>query len=168
MRRIVYILLALGLLASAPGLTSCKTTEENYKKAYEAAVEKRNEGYTQEEIDRMAREEAIPRTLFRGDSIPVKGMYVNTVKLNDSVTPALKYNVVVATFKQQFNAKSVLSRLAEAGYSNGRLLIDKEQNYYVAAFTTASLGEAVAELHKLQKSSPVAMRSPFPYILRKP
>lgn len=150
------------------GATACKTTEENYRKAYEAAVEKQNEGYTEEEILNMAREEAIPRTVFNGDSIPMKGVYVNTVKLDPPVAAALRYNVVVATFKQKFNAMSVLDRLRHGGYSDGRLLIDKDQTYYVAAYTTDTLKNAVETLRSLEKSSPVAMKSPCPYILRKP
>lgn len=157
------------LLAVSPTmLHSCKTSEENYKKAYEAAVEKQNEGYTEEEILNMAKEEAIPRTLFNGDSIPMKGVYVNTVKLDPPVEAARRYNVVVATFKQKFNAMSVLDRLRAAGYTDGRLLIDRDQRYYVAASTTDTLADAVATLRELQKSSPVAMKSPCPYILRKP
>lgn len=156
------------LLALASMLPSCKTSEDNYRKAYQAAVGKRNEAYTGEEVSLMAREEAIPRTLFRGDSIPMKGLHVNTVKLDPPVEVARRYNVVVASFKQQFNAKSVLSRLREAGYPDGRLLIDRDQNYYVAPVSTDSLAEAVDALRRFQSSSPVPVRSPFPYILRKP
>ena len=156
------------LLVLASMLPSCKTSEDNYRKAYQAAVEKQNEAYTGEEVSLMAREEAIPRTLFRGDSIPMKGLHVNTVKLDPPVEVARRYNVVVACFKQQFNAKSVLSRLREAGYPDGRLLIDRDQTYYVAPVSTDSLAEAVDALRRFQSSSPVPVRSPFPYILRKP
>ena len=91
------------LIAAASALSGCKTTEANYRQAYERALEKRNEGLTQEEIAAIAREEAIPRTLFRGDSIPLKGMYVKCVE-GGVDGKALKYNVVVASFKQRFNA----------------------------------------------------------------
>lgn len=163
-----YILYPLAATALCLAPTSCKTTEANYKKAYEAAVEKQNEGYTDEEITAMAREEAIPKTVYKGDSIPMRGVYVNTVKLDPPVATALRYNVVVASFKQRFNAMSVLSRLQAAGYDNCRLLIDKDQLYYVAASTTDSLDDAVATLRQLKDSSPVALKPPFPYILRRP
>lgn len=159
--------LTLALLAVG-ATSSCKTSEENYKKAYEAAVEKQNEGYTDEEIINMAREEAIPRTVYKGDSIPIKGVYVNTVKLDPPVNAALRYNIVVATFKQRFNAMSVLDRLRAAGHNDGRLLIDKDQTYYVAAYTTDTLANAVETLRLIEKEPPVAMKSPCPYILRKP
>ncbi len=163
-RLIQTILLAV----AAVTLHCCKTSEENYKKAYQAAVEKQNEGYTEEEILNMAREEAIPRAVFNGDSIPMKGVYVNTVKLDPPVAAASRYNVIVATFKQKFNAMSVLDRLRDSGYDDGRLLIDRDQTYYVAASTTDTLAQAVETLRQLQKSSPVAMKSPCPYILRRP
>lgn len=162
------IKLLTGVLLLSVIFTACKTTEENYRKAYETALEKQNEGYTSDEITQMAREEAIPRTLFNGDSIPLKGMYVSTVKLDPPVTAASRYNVIVATFKQKFNAMSVLTRLRDAGYNNGRLLIDRDQTFYVAASTTDTLKNAVATLKELEKSSPVVMKSPCPYILRKP
>jgi|InofroStandDraft_1065614.scaffolds.fasta_scaffold00138_68 hypothetical protein len=156
------------LAAAAVTLHCCKTSEENYKKAYQAAIEKQNEGYTEEEILNMAREEAIPRAVFNGDSIPMKGAYVNSVKLDPPVAAASRYNVIVATFKQKFNAMSVLDRLRDSGYDDGRLLIDRDQTYYVAASTTDTLARAVETLRQLQKSSPVAMKSPCPYILRRP
>ena len=148
--------------------TSCKTTEANYRKAYEAAVEKQNEGYTSGEIAAMAREEAIPRTVYKGDSIPLKGEYVNTVKSDPPVSAAKRYNVVVATFKQKFNAQSVAKRLTEAGYTDVRLLIDRHQQYYVNAFSSDSLDEAVAFLRRITANPPMPLRSPCPYILRKP
>ena len=131
------------LLVLASMLPSCKTSEDNYRKAYQAAVEKQNEAYTGEEV-----------SLMRQPDPPVE--------------VARRYNVVVASFKQQFNAKSVLSRLREAGYPDGRLLIDRDQTYYVAPVSTDSLAEAVDALRRFQSSSPVPVRSPFPYILRKP
>lgn len=159
--------LTLALLAVG-AFSACKTSEENYKKAYEAAVERQNEGYTDQEIIDMAREEAIPRTVFNGDSIPLKGVYVNTVKLDPPVNAALRYNVVVATFKQKFNALSVLDRLRAAGFPDGRLLIDKDQTYYVAAHTTDTLADAVETFRQIERERPVAMKSPCPYILRRP
>ena len=153
------------LIAAASALSGCKTTEANYRQAYERALEKRNEGLTQEEIAAIAREEAIPRTLFRGDSIPLKGMYVKCVE-GGVDGKALKYNVVVASCKQRFNASSVMKRLAAAGCSSPTLLADADERYFIAAQTTASLDSAVATMHSLQGNSPVALRPPFPYILQ--
>lgn len=149
-------------------LPCCKTSEENYKKAYLTAIEKRDESYTDEEIDLMTREEAIPRAVYKGDSIPLKGVYVNTVKLDPPVAACKRFNVIVATFKQRFNAQSVLGRLRKADYPDCRLLIDKDETYYVAAYTTDTLDRAVEMLRHIEKNPPLQMKSPCPYILRKP
>lgn len=161
-RTFIILFAILGLLAG------CKTTEENYRNAYQTAVAKQNEGYTAEEIALMRHEEAIPRTVYKGDSIPLRGVYVNTVKLDPPVPAASRYNVVVASFKQRFNATSAMDRLRDGGYPEAFLLIDKDQNFFVAASTTNSLDSAVTTLRQLEKASPVACRSPFPYILRRP
>lgn len=155
-------LVALGLLFS------CRTTEANYRKAYETAVEKRNEAYTSDEVARINHEEAIPKTLYKGDSIPLRGRYVNTLKTDPPVTPAKKYSVVVASFKQKFNANSVATRLREQGYTDVRILVDRDNTYFVAATSFPTLGEAVASLETVRATTPVPMRSPFPYILQKP
>lgn len=168
MKLLKYIPVLLLTVIALFGTTSCKTSEENYKKAYEAAVEKQNEGYTREEIASMAHEEAIPKSVYKGDSIPIKGIFVNTVKLDPPVEAAQRYNIVVASFKQKFNAMSVLDRLRQAGYAEPRLLVDKEQTFYVAAVSTPSLDEAVENLREIQKNPPLAFRPPCPYILRKP
>jgi hypothetical protein len=163
----LYASLMLAAL-TLTAVTSCKTTEENYKNAYEVALEKHNEGYTDDEIKNMAHEEAIPKTVYKGDSIPLKGAYVSTVKLDPPVSTTLQFNVVVATFKQKFNATSVMNRLKEAGYEDARLLIDRDQTYYVAATTSSTISDAVASLKEISAKAPISFHSPCPYILRKP
>lgn len=145
----------------------CKTTEANYRSAYEKALEKRNEGLSADEIAAFAREEAIPRTVFRGDSIPLRGAYVKCVAggVGGQVLP---YSVAVATFRQKFNAESVFKRLQAAGFSRAALLIDKDEHYLVVATTDSTLETAVGEFRRVESSSPVPMRSPFPYILHRP
>ncbi len=165
MKKLVYGGVALAFAATT--LTGCKTTEENYRSAYEIAKAKKTEGLTEGEIAGMAREEAAPKSVYKGDSIPLKGMYVKLAE-SANVTAPLTYNVVVASFKQRFNARSVYNRLREGGYPDALILADRDETYFIAAQTTASLDSAVATLHALEKESPVALRAPFPYIIRKP
>jgi len=148
-------------------LGGCKTTEANYQSAYEKAMSKRTEGLTAEEIAGFRREEAMPKTVYKGDSIPLKGMYVKHVEggVNNR---ALTYNVIVAAFKQRFNAGSVLTRMRDGGYDQAVLLQDRDGKYYIGAVTTASLDSAVVALHKLEQASPVVLREPYPYILKRP
>lgn len=155
------------LLLATLTLQACKTTEENYRAAYDVAKAKKDEGLTNEEITGMLREEAMPKSVYKGDSIPLKGLYVRYVEggIDDR---ALRYNVVAASFMQQFNAHSVFTRLRDGGYPNPVILEDKDGRYYVAALTTASLDTAVATLRQLQSASPVSLRPPYPYILERP
>lgn len=104
------------LLLSLSLLISCKTTEENYRSAYEVAKARQTEGLTDREIAAMQREESLPKVVYKGDSIPLKSVYVKWVEGGAGGT-ALRYNVVVNSFKQQFNARSVLMRLRDAGYA---------------------------------------------------
>ncbi len=157
-------LICLGILAMLA--TGCRTTEKNYREAYEKALEKRNEGLTEEERSAIDREIATPKSVYRGDSIPLKTMWVNTVAATTS-TAAMEYSVVAGSFRQQFNATSAMERLRQGGYPDAFLLIDPEKNFIVAATTTASLDSAVVELRKLESASPIQLRAPYPFILRK-
>lgn len=152
---------------AAIAFPSCKTTEENYRNAYEVAKAKQTEGLTADEIAGLQREEAMPRTVYNGDSIPLKGMYVKHIE-GGVDNKALRYNVIVASFRQQFNARSLMTRLRDNGYPDAVLLADKDGRYYIGTLTTASLDSAVSVLHSLSESSPVALRTPYPYILQKP
>lgn len=154
------------MFAAACMFTGCKTTEANYSAAYEIAKQKKDAGLTDEELAGFRREEAMPKTVYKGDSIPLKGMYVKRVE----GAQVHLYTVVAASFKQLFNARSVMKRLQEAGgeWSEPVLLQDpRDQRYYVGAFTTASLDSAVTAMRHLEASSPVTLTSPNPFILRK-
>lgn len=163
--KILRIAAVAAILATV--LPACKTTESNYRNAYEAAKAKQNQGLTPEEIAGLSREEAMPKTVYKGDSIPLKGMYVKHIE-GGAHNRALRYNVIVASFRQQFNARSLMTRLRENGYPNAVLLADKDERYYIGTLTTSSLDSAVTALRALSVSSPVALRTPFPYILQKP
>lgn len=147
-------------------LGGCKTTEENYQRAYDIAKAKKTEGLTAEEISGFRREAETPKTVYKGDSIPLKAMYVSRVEGGADIR-AMRYNVIVASFKQRFNAMSVFNRLKDGGYPDAVVLSDKDARYYIGAVTTASLDTAVMAMKTLQSASPVAMQSGCPYILEK-
>lgn len=158
------LIIAVGcVFAGAYMFTGCKTTEANYSAAYEIARQKRDSGLTAEEAAALKREAEIAGTVYKGDSIPLKGMYVKRVEGAELQS----YTVVVASFKQLFNSQSVMKRLAAGGWEAQILLQDpREQVYYVGAVSTASLDSAVSVLHRLEKDAPVAMKAPCPFILR--
>lgn len=163
----VFIPIMAGFLLSL-GMTGCKTTEENYQKAYDIAKAKKTEGLTEEEATGFKREAEMPKTVYRGDSIPLKSVYVRYVEGGGDAKRAQRYNVVVASFRQRFNAMSAFNRMKAGGYPDAIVLADRDERYYVGAVTTASLDTAVGVLEDLRRESPVALGSPHPYILQKP
>ena len=78
MRRLTIAVAVTALLGLMLG--SCKTTEENYQRAYDIAKAKKTEGLTAEEISGFKREAETPKTVYKGDSIPLKAMYVSWVE----------------------------------------------------------------------------------------
>lgn len=154
--------------AALAALTGCKTTEANYRTAYERTLAKQNEGYSDELLDDMRREEAIPRTLYKGDSIPLRAMYFNTVKEDSATRAALKYNVVTGIFAQRFNANSAVTRLRENGWPDALMLVNGDRKYIISAYTTQNLDSAVTVWRRMVSEPPYRLPSPFPYILQRP
>lgn len=163
----VFIPILLGFAMSF-GVTGCKTTEENYQKAYDIAKAKKAEGLTEEEAAGFKREAEMPKTVYKGDSIPMKSVYVRYVEGGGDAKQAKRYNVIVASFRQRFNAMSAFNRMKAGGYPDAIVLADRDERYYVGAITTVSLDSAVSVLDDLRRESPVALGSPHPYILQKP
>ena len=75
--------------------------------------------------------------------------------------------MVTGTFRQRFNANSAMERLRAGGYPEAFLLVDGDKNFIVAASTTASLDTAVSRMRALETASPIPLRPPYPFILRK-
>ncbi|MBD5224993.1 MAG: hypothetical protein HDS68_03370 [Bacteroidales bacterium] len=151
-------------LAAGCVFTGCKTTEANYAAAYEIAREKRDAGLTAEAAEGLKREAAIAGTVYNGDSIPLKGIYVKRIEGAD----AKPYTVVVASFKQLFNSRSVMKRLETGGWNEPVLLQDpRDEVYYVGAMTTASLDSAVSALRRIENDPPLQMKALCPFILRR-
>ena len=161
--RIAMIIVA----AFAVTITSCKTTEANYRAAYEAAKQKTAESRGIEgTIYEKIRNEAIDsRLIVEGDSIPM--MTVNVKIAASTTTPDIvkRYSVVVNQFKQIFNAKSQMSRLRENGYPDAFVLETAEPLYYVVATTTDDGQEAKKAYTNIRKDKLVVLRQPFPWIL---
>ena len=168
MRKTIFAALAAIILPLL--LPSCKTTQENYQKAYEITKAKRDAGLTEEELNGIAREEAMPKTVYNGDSIPLNSKYVKVEASPTGLRAARRYTVVVGSMRQLFNAKSLYNRMIEAGYNDAILLADAQKTYYIGALTTSSLDSAVTLLRTISEPSkaPVPMKAPFPYILRNP
>lgn len=161
-------LLTLIAAALLLGLCACRTTEANYRAAYEKTKEQQNAGLSREEIEGFAREENTHNVTRNGDTIPLRGVYVNTVVEGGIDKPALRYNVVLAYFTQRFNANSAIGRVRQAGLDRACLLIDRDKKYYVSAYNSNDLDSALTMLYQIKAHPPIGLRAPYPYILEKP
>ncbi|MDE6353164.1 MAG: SPOR domain-containing protein [Muribaculaceae bacterium] len=167
MKNTIYSIIAISLICST--FTSCKTSEKNYRAAYELAQQKKTE--SDGETDNLIKKEEGPQsTLIDGVVLPVKSVYTSPVRDIEGFDPAdvKKYNVVIASFRQLFNAKSVRKRAITAGFDKAYILVDRDKVYYVVAQSYSTAAEAEAALKKVTKAEPVVMKSPYPYILRRP
>ena len=169
--RKIFVLL-FGILACTLVFTGCKTTEANYRKAYEKAVADNDRGVT--EFDKTIYSRI--RSQMRDLSYTLDGRDVTTRLMRVKVTPdgggipewLRKYSVVVAEFKQLFNAKSMRSRLVDAGYSRTFLVENGEPYYYIVLDSTNDLLQAVELADSVAASFPLPLKEGFPYILEQP
>lgn len=92
---------------------SCKTTEENYKAAYDIAVKKQESGAGRDVSSYISRERRLNEYKQVGtDSVRIVIEHVSIV--DGPVNNAKKYGVVVGEFKQVFNARSYRDRINNA------------------------------------------------------
>ena len=152
----------------AIAITSCKTTEENYRAAYELAKDKRTET-GDSLVTSQLRSSTVPRLKVIGaDTLPVRTIYVSSYRDNQSDVPQgtlKKYLIVVGQFKQIFNAGSMAKRLVDSGYKNAFVVYDRQKDYYVVAEAVDSSSEASSKLREIEEDKSVVIRSPYPYVL---
>lgn len=160
-----------GLVAVALAVPGCKPSEKSYREAYEKAVADNDRGVTDFENTIYNR--------YRGQmrEVPVEldGRTVNTRTIPVKVTPdgggirewLRKYSVVVAEFKQRFNANSMRTRFTDAGYPRSFLVENAEPYYYVVVGSSDNLADMCALADSVAASSPVPLKEGFPYILSK-
>ncbi|MBD5267914.1 MAG: hypothetical protein HDS41_07070 [Bacteroides sp.] len=164
MRRILSGLCLVMLLVAS----GCKTTEANYRAAYEVAKEKSADKSPVDGTvyDQMRREAIDSRLIVSGDSLPMLTVQVATVPEYSTPESVKQYSVVVNQFKQVFNAKSQVARLRESGYPGALLVVTAEPLYYVVAESVATPDEAAAAFKKVMEDKNIVKKSPFPWILR--
>ena len=164
MKKTLYLLL---VLAATVVLTSCHSSEQNYREAYEKAMERRQTGIGAETYAKIEAERQRYTHVINGDS--VRMVYVNANVAIDSTDVAQDYNVVVATFSQRINAKSYRDRLREeCGLTGSYVLFGgKDKQYFVVAQGFDNSGDAAAMLRDLDKRVCIKILEPLPWILKK-
>ncbi len=160
------ILLLVLLVAMLP---SCKTTEENYKASYDCAREQKEAttpldstiyARIRQEAQRDARDFVDENLVVVTERVKV------TPDQGVETHPLEQYNVMVAQFKQLFNAKSMRDRLRDAGFSDAMVVETAEPLYYVVAGVAPTEGDVSALVKRLRKQSAVAVREPYPQVLK--
>ena len=160
------------MLLAGIALTGCKTSEENYRKAYERATAKNDRNVTEFENTIYNRY----RGQVRDVAVDLDGRTVNTKVIRVKVTPdgggirewLKKYSVVVGEFKQLFNARSMQTRFVDAGYPRAFLVENGEPYYYIVIDSSNDLAAMEVLADSLRQSSPIPLKDDFPYILQTP
>lgn len=158
------------MLTAAAMLTACKPSEKNYRAAYEAAKAKEETTPLEETIYANIRKEARHRDfIVAGDTIPMTTQFVSfTTEAGGDIKDFHTYNIVVAQFKQLFNAKAMLRRAVEAGYTNAFVVQTREPLYYVVVRSVVAPKAAKAALDSVAAEQRLPMKEPAPWILRTP
>lgn len=150
-------------------LASCKTSESNYRAAYEKTMAAREDSQDETIYNAHRRNLASQAVISGGDTIPVVIERVSVVVRDGEAKPEVKaYNVVAGRFKQKFNAFSLRDRLVDAGYSEALVVQTAEPYYYIITSTFDSPKDAQAALEQLKSDAPVNMTDPIPFILHNP
>ena len=150
MRKLFFIAAAALLLAG------CKANQAVYKKVYESAVATRD-------YREMARQRIIK---LGDDSLPLTVEFVSFTR-EPEADPSLmqRYNVVVASFKQIFNARRMRDRLSTVGYQTPFIVQTREPLYYVVASTANSAQAALDALRHVEADSNLRLKKPMPFVL---
>lgn len=171
----VYIIemkkISLIAVAAMVVLTGCKTTEANYRRAYEMAVKDREDSDpVANTIYESIRREALPAAVVTadGDTLRYKSEHLTVTKDQglDAIPVMKRYCVVTGQFKQQFNAKAMAKRLRDMGYESAFVIQTAEPLYYVVALTTDSPADATAAERALAEDKSLMLREPCPMVVR--
>lgn len=156
-------------VVAAMALGACKTTEANYKAAYEAAkIQQRQSADIDSTIYGKVRHQGTMMQLSVGqDTLPIRTEAIGyTDGGGASRETVRKYNIVVGQFKQVFNARQMRERLMAGGYPDAFIVHTREPLYYVVTQTVDTPEEALAAYDKVKTDKNIVLRDPLPFVLR--
>lgn len=167
-----YKIAFVALLAIAFLAPACKTTEANYRSAYDKAIAGRDSATAIDQTIYGTHRRSIGSRMAitaSGDTAEVRTQRVAVTENGGGTKESLHpYNVVVGQFKQQFNAKSMRQRLTDSGYPSAFVVQNGEPYYYVVLSSHDTEAEAIKAANSIPEKFPIAMRSPLPFILYNP
>lgn len=164
MRQIVFVIAILGILSS------CKTTEANYRAAYDVAKARQAQQQSEDDYDEETMR-LLERTRQRGESIHIVGtdtIKVSTVfvKMTDGVTDKVpRYSVVLNRFSQVFNAKAMCKRLRENGFPQAYIFESATPEYYVASGGSNDMSEIAEMLKSARKTGYLGTKEGYPKVI---
>lgn len=152
-----YFVLCVGFCA-ALAMTSCKSSESAYKKAYEKAKaqEQAQPAQTQEPVNVVAPVETKPvtetRVVDNVDNVQVRQEDYSLV----SGAGLKNFSVVVGAFSVRANAEGLQQQLKDAGY-DAQIVKNEARNLYrVIAATFDSKSEAARSRNEFRTKYPDA------------
>lgn len=148
--------------------TACKTSEANYRQAYERTVAGRDSSTALESTIYGAHRRSMGTRQFvvGRDTADIR---IVRLKVTDGENNRLRpYNVTVGQFKQLFNARSLRDRLIAAGYNEAFVAETAEPYYYVILSTFDDASHALGSLNAITEDFPVALKAPLPFIIQTP
>ncbi len=165
MRCPVAVFLAVVLLPAV--LTGCRTSEENYRAAYERAISGRDSVMAADSaLYGAVRRETGVRTVEMPDGRRQK-VYTRFVRPvadgGGSVENLHRYNVVAGRFRQLFNAVSMRGRLVGAGYASAFVVESSEPYYYVVLSSHRTIEDAAGAMDSFP--AVISVRPPMPILL---
>lgn len=136
-------------------LGACKPSENNYRLAYETAMQRDREGLEEGVYELIQQEKLPPMIHVLGDSVrvqrlPLAAFYCPGADSIDKCVPQC-YNVAVARYKMPTNARAHADRLAGEGYRSA-VLKSGASLYYVMAGLVESLDSAARLARKYDLS----------------
>lgn len=159
MKKFFVMGLALG---AAFAMTSCKSSESAYKKAYEKAKQQQVVATEQEPVQNQTNTQVEVTPVTPNTATSTNSADVNTVRVqSENVTvvsgSGLKaYSVVCGSFSLKANAEGLQKTLSNAGY-NAQIAYNEVKNMYrVVASTFADKAEAVQSRNTLRGTYPDA------------
>lgn len=159
----IYLVAAIASLI----FTGCKTTEANYKAAYEIAKEKQERAEDDGTGAKLQQFADPKETTVDGVKLMMHTDYVGFVTGGGVTRDDLyRYNVVVGRFRQVFNAKQMRERLIAAGYEKACVVSTRDAGFYVIAISCKTPQEAEQGIERVKADSSLSLRAPLPFILR--
>lgn len=168
------LLKALIILAPAfVGLASCRTTEDNYRAAYEATKTSQKLAADDDGLDENTRrllaanrKDRQSMQIVGNDTISIVTLFAKLEQGPETMTAMPQYAVVANAFSQVFNARALCKRLQEAGFPDAYIFRTSTPDYYVAAGGSDNINDIPTIREALAKAGNPGSRAGFPAVVK--